>query len=72
MLKLVWIKFRAYPELQENLIHTGIRRIFDHSRYAFGDNLIGRCLMDIRHTLMLQHPPPQSPSQHDGLNSSSE
>lgn len=66
MLALVWMKFRAYPDLQENLIRTGIRRIYDHSRYAFGQNMIGRCLMDVRHTLILEylvlhpHPPPMS------------
>jgi hypothetical protein len=69
MLALVWMKFRAYPELQENLIRTGIRRIYDHSRYAFGDNLIGRCLMDVRHTLILDHiaahPMALVPTDHD-------
>lgn len=55
MLKLVWLKFRAYPELQANLIHTGVRRIHDHSRYAFGGNLIGKCLMHIRHALILEN-----------------
>ena len=70
MLGLVWMKFRTYPELQENLIRTGIRRIYDHSRYAFGQNLIGRCLMDVRHTLILEylreHPhPPMFPEDTD-------
>jgi hypothetical protein len=77
MLKLIWIKFRTYPELQENLLHTGIRRIYDHSRYAFGDNLIGRCLMEIRHVLMLEqliqlNETAQNTPLDDGLNSSCE
>jgi hypothetical protein len=48
MLSLTQDKFSQHPELQENLIATGIKKIYDLSRYAFGGNLIGRCLVTVR------------------------
>jgi len=48
MLSLTRLKFTRYEELQNNLLNTGIRKIYDLSRYAFGDNLIGQCLMELR------------------------
>lgn len=48
MLALSRLKFTRYEELQCNLLNTGIRKIYDLSRYAFGDNLIGQCLMELR------------------------
>lgn len=54
MFELTQLKFTKYPELMENLIHTGIRRIYDHSRYAFGNNLVGRCLMELREKVILE------------------
>lgn len=53
MLKLTWIKFNRYSELQQNLLITGIRKIYDYSRYAFKGNLIGRCLMNVREQYLL-------------------
>lgn len=55
MLRVTRHKFEQYPELYYNLILTGIRKIHDFSRYAFGDNLVGRCLMSIRHEYILKH-----------------
>lgn len=55
MLKLTRLKFEQYPDLYENLVLTGIRKIYDFSRYAFGENLIGKCLMIVRHEYVLHH-----------------
>lgn len=48
MLELTTNKFNRYPDLRENLLITGIRKIYDYSRYAFKCNLIGKCLMKVR------------------------
>jgi hypothetical protein len=69
LMRLTRLKFERYPELKENLLHTGIRRIYDHSRYAFGNNLIGRCLMELRSTLLLENAD-DVVFRTDGLNSS--
>lgn len=55
MLQLTRQKFEQYLELYPTLVLTGIRKIYDYSRYAFGDNLIGKCLMAIRHDYILKH-----------------
>lgn len=72
MFALTESKFSRYPELQDNLIHTGIRRIYDHSRYAFGNNLIGRCLMHLREKLIQERFFPTFFEQADDLNNSSQ
>lgn len=54
MLQLTLIKFTMYPELQTNLLLTGIRKIYDYSRYAFGNNLVGKCLMTIRNQYLIE------------------
>lgn len=54
ILEMTKLKFTKYPELQENLFLTGIRKIYDFSRYAFGQNLVGRALMSIRHEYLIQ------------------
>lgn len=54
MLKLTKIKFDLHPELQYNLLITSIRKIYDYSRYAFKDNLIGKCLMEIREQYLIE------------------
>jgi protein-tyrosine phosphatase len=53
MLYLTRIKFQQYPELIPNLLITGIRKIYDFSRYSFGNNLIGRCLIQIRSEILI-------------------
>jgi hypothetical protein len=53
MLELTWNKFDRYPELQQNLLITGIRKIYDFSRYAFKGNLIGKCLMSVREQYLI-------------------
>jgi hypothetical protein len=55
MLVLTRMKFEQYPELYHNLVLTGIRKIYDYSRYAFGENLIGHCLIQVRHDYMLKN-----------------
>lgn len=57
---LTRLKFQQYPELVPNLLSTGIRKIYDFSRYAFGENLVGICLTEIRQELFLQ----KYPSSH--------
>ena len=54
MLGLTEYKFTYYPELQSNLVLTGIRKIYDFSRYAFGENMVGRCLMKVRNTYLIE------------------
>ena len=70
MYELTHAKFSKYSELQDNLIHTGIRRIFDHSRYAFGNNLVGQCLMKLRENLIKERFFSTFLSQADDLNNS--
>jgi hypothetical protein len=53
MFKLTRSKFETHAELQYNLLITGIRKIYDYSRYAFKDNLVGRCLMGVREMYLL-------------------
>lgn len=53
MLYLTRIKFQQYPELVPNLLITGIRKIYDFSRYAFGNNMVGRCLVQIRSEILI-------------------
>jgi len=54
MLRLTQLKFTKYPELQGNLVLTGIRKIYDFSRYAFGENMVGRCLMQVRNQYLIE------------------
>lgn len=55
MLKLTDNKFNRYPDLRENLLITGIRKIYDFSRYAFQCNLIGKCLMKVREKGLIEY-----------------
>jgi hypothetical protein len=54
MLKLTELKFNQYNELQHNLLITGIRKIYDFSRYAFKGNLVGKCLMKVRENYLIE------------------
>ena len=53
MLDLTRIKYKTHKELIPILLTTGIRKIYDFSRYAFGKNLIGRCLCKVREEYLL-------------------
>lgn len=54
ILSMTSIKFEKYTELQENLLLTGIRKIYDFSRYAFGNNMVGKALMAIRSQYLIR------------------
>lgn len=55
MLKITRLKFQKYPELCQNLLVTGIKKIYDFSRYAFRCNYVGKCLMEIRNEYLIQY-----------------
>jgi hypothetical protein len=55
MTKLTKIKFETYKELIPVLTTTGIRKIYDYSRYAFGNNLVGKSLVKIREEYQLKY-----------------
>lgn len=50
---LTRLKYTQHPELRIILLSTGIKHIFDLSRYAFGGNLIGKALMNYRQEIVL-------------------
>lgn len=54
MLNLTRIKYESHPELIPILLTTGIRKIYDFSRYAFGNNLVGKSLVKIREEYMIK------------------
>ena len=51
---LTRLKFKQHPELVPHLLGTGIRKIFDFSRYAFSENMVGLALVKIRNELFLE------------------
>jgi hypothetical protein len=50
---LTRIKYTQYPELRIILLSSGLKHIYDVSRYAFQDNLIGKSLMKYREEMFL-------------------
>lgn len=50
---LTRLKYTQHPELRIILLSTGIKHIFDLSRYAYGGNLIGKALMNYRQEIVL-------------------
>jgi protein-tyrosine phosphatase len=53
MMRVLEAKYEQHPQLVEVLISTGIRPIFDCTRFAHAHNLVGETLMGIRRKLYL-------------------